>query len=243
MSFYETTILADNPVAFFRMNENSGTTAFDATGGASATISGVTLNQPSAGTGLSGSFQFTSASSIVEISRNLLTGSAFSVEMWVRSTSWTTRSYLLGHYMSDMSAWIDISTGSGGSLRFRVSGSEGSGDALPSLTLDTWQHLVFTWGADTLKCYLDGVLSATRTISGFVPAVATSGNVNLGSRITTQQPFYGYLDEFAVYDYVLTDAQVLFHFNAIEEPATPPVWMTLGVVDDLAPVTNFYVVN
>lgn len=85
MSYYST-ILASNPVAYYRLNEASGTVAHDASGnGYHATVSGATLSQPGAiGNDLDTSMFFTASGGVtLPNSLNVTTFSACSIEYWI----------------------------------------------------------------------------------------------------------------------------------------------------------------
>lgn len=66
-------ILADSPAFYFRLNETSGTTANNETGGPDATYSGVTLNQPALYPGGDPSIRFTGGVEFVAIPASTLT--------------------------------------------------------------------------------------------------------------------------------------------------------------------------
>jgi len=86
-----------------------------------------------------------------------------------------------------------------------------------AVPLTGWHHVVCTKTGATVKQYIDGV-DVTGTITN-ATLVSNSGgflffgsdnNANFGG----SEPFVGYLDEIAVYNRVLTPAEVLAHYNA-----------------------------
>ncbi len=82
-------------------------------------------------------------------------------------------------------------------------------------TVNTWKHMVFTYeqSTNTVKIYLNGELKTNGTFSSlntseFVVALY------LGSLFGgTTQRYFGYVDDLKIYNYALSDAQVLNLFN------------------------------
>jgi len=75
--------------------------------------------------------------------------------------------------------------------------------------------MVVTKDGDRIRSYLDGVLvgevSIVFVIDMFVP---TGGSTYLGAANgSNTTPFPGLLDEVAIYDYELTQAQVTAHYT------------------------------
>ena len=88
-----------------------------------------------------------------------------------------------------------------------------AGNWSTSATSTVWFQSVLTVNAVTGECksYLNGVLKNTAT------GVGTLQNTNyllLGKNGNNTQAFYGYLNNFAVYNYVLTQAQITTIFNS-----------------------------
>ncbi len=98
MSLYSTTVLADSPVAYYRLDEVTGTTAYDSTSNHyDAALNGTfTLNQPGAIIGDSDTcVLFTGAASglTVPYTLDITTFSAITIEIWLNivgsNTGWT----------------------------------------------------------------------------------------------------------------------------------------------------------
>src|SRR6266446_7743064 len=89
---YSATILADNPQAYYRLDETSGTVAHDSSpNGNNGTLpaSGITYSQPGAIVGDSNTSMLFGASSALSLPYNLnpSTWSALSLEYWINLTS------------------------------------------------------------------------------------------------------------------------------------------------------------
>jgi hypothetical protein len=94
-----------------------------------------------------------------------------------------------------------------------------------SAALGEWTHVVATFaisGANhTIKFYANGVL--LNGPSGVTGPGSTAADLSLDASIgqwSGDRFFSGGLDEFAIYDFALSDAQVAAHFAAIPEPSS-----------------------
>ena len=79
------------------------------------------------------------------------------------------------------------------------------------IPVSTWTHFVLTWSADQVKVYLNGKLvGQTTTHGGVKPGdLGNTGQNYLGrSQFETDPYFEGLLDEFRVYDRVLSESDV-----------------------------------
>lgn len=158
---YAATILADSPVAYYRMNESSGVIAHDATSNHyDATLTGsFTLSQPGAIVGdTDTSILFNSASAALNLpyTLNITTFSALSLEFWINIAS-------------------------------------------------VWHHVAVTCNGPTTITYYDGS----------VISPGTAASIEISSIFSYAGSYLnGYLDEVAIYNYVLTSTQVLTHYHA-----------------------------
>ena len=105
LAAYQDEVLADNPVAYYRFEETSGTTANDASGNSNsgAYNNGVLLGQPSA-PALGNAARFDGVNDYVSTSRTVSTD--FTLELWIN----TTASSLTGSqaYEGNGLVWSDV---------------------------------------------------------------------------------------------------------------------------------------
>ncbi|TKB90946.1 MAG: hypothetical protein E8D41_10790, partial [Nitrospira sp.] len=192
------------------MNEGSGTTLTDASGSGHI---GTLVNGPLwvAGQATYGqALSFDGVNDVVSIANSgtYNFGTAdFTIELWVKPN-------VLGggqrHLVSKCAAAAFV-TGckelylNGNQLLF---GSYSTGDTSGGTIADTnWHHiaLTFTDSTNTLRIYVDGVLTTTATKA--LEADNTAHVVTLGN-MHGNNPFSGLLDEFRVYSRVLTLAEI-----------------------------------
>ena len=70
-----------------------------------------------------------------------------------------------------------------------------------------WYHLAATWDGTTLQIYLDGTLEVARSEPNF-PLAGESGILAIGMTPNWAQPFDGVIDEVAIYDSPLSEAEI-----------------------------------
>lgn len=228
MSGYSSVILADSPLAYWRLNEASGTTAADSSGNAhNGTISGaVTLGAAGlvAGAGSDTAYSFDGTAGTpgqVLTAWNPSGYSAFSVEAWVNFSTIVSGS----NPRLIVNSHDDFTGTSGFELFYDVGGAGfhwtvGNGSATGNvvggaITFGATYHVVGTWDGATVRLYVNGQQVGTPgTLSGGTLA-AGPANVGLGYSSDYNGDYLtGALDEVAVYGAALTPTQVQAHYVA-----------------------------
>lgn len=221
-SAYAAAVLADTPVAYWRLDETSGTTAHDSSGhGNDATYiggvhpgtAGAITNDPDTAATFDGATGYVDGGS-----RFAFAGAQpFSLEAWVRASS--TTSYL------GIASREDTSGGppSEGYILF-VSPSDGvfgfqrlDGSSLTSITstsvasASAYVHIVATYDGVQMSVYVNGASEATETASFSI--AGASNDMVVGAEAGGGEDFFdGAMDEVAVYDHALTAARVTAHY-------------------------------
>lgn len=221
---YAQAVLNDNPIAYWRLDDAPGsTTARDLTGAHDGVYSGaVTLGQyrPFLRSAPNDAARFTGGSMRAESVDGLRDN--FSVEFWIHPESRANYDQHIGAesgwtqflFHGGASGEVWVGTGCcGGDRRFSLGAN--------TLELNKWQHFVFTFEeiSDTqglARFYKNATLLAEGTFlkgDAWTAFELYGGADSFGLR--------GLVDEVAVYDYALTQAQILTHFGlAVPEPAT-----------------------
>lgn len=237
---YAATILGDSPVGYWPLNDPPGTVAVDLVGNHTGTYpaSGVTFGMTSPLVREGGqSIAMNGGNTVISTASSFVTPASTSGEAWynLAAAPSATVSFLGMNISSD---------GSGGTCdRFlqvntsgRVNGSVFAGGSTRTAadgvsTCDgNWHHAVFTFGGGTLSLYVDGNLKSLG--SGFGGDQSYTGFVCIG-RSGGGGPLapVGSFGQVAIYNYVLSPAQVSAHYQAglgygTVQPAisTFPVW-------------------
>lgn len=224
---YDDYVLLDEPIAYWKLDETSGNTAFNSssinqlfhgtyTNGVVLDQQGLT--QDSQAVELDGDNDFIELGSISDTSKLALANTSFTLEAWIKPD-------LVGDLAQRI---IDKSDSSGGingyalaimpdgALLLLVDNSQYQTEP-GIITRGSWQHIVGINDAGTeFRLYVDGrEVSATyfQGNSQNPPAVTT--NMRLGTwNHSTEREYAGELDEVAIYDYALSENSIQQHFTS-----------------------------
>jgi hypothetical protein len=245
---YSSTVLQDNPIAYYRLEELAGAaTALDssATGAYPATYNynGIypQLGQPGIDVNSVAMLAAQPSSITAGYYADLNPQGPFSFEVWARPTSAPTG----GDYrcpIGNFGGWtlgggwyVYQTPGSSSTLTFIMQGTPVWINA--SYSLFTWYHLVGTYDGTNGAFYVNGQLAAAPVAAtGFL---ANPGNpLGIGQRGDGYGNWDGNLDEVAIYTHALSAAQVAAHYqvgtNSFRAPPTPAT-----VRQDPASVTSY----
>lgn len=217
---YVDAVLADRPRHYYRLDEAPGTTvARDAMGRADGTFTGVRLGVTGALRSSTDTGAFFDGTSNVTIPGVEDLPGAFSVEAWARAdTSEEPRPTIL-----------ERADPVGGALYgYRMSKPPGTTAAFElfrgeqTFTADVrankfadYGHLVAVFRAGELEIWRDGVRATTIPV-GDAPPSAVLGPLVLGGSRAGASAFRGAIDEVAIYDYPLDEAQIRRHYAVAE---------------------------
>jgi hypothetical protein len=162
---YSATVLADHPVAYWRMDETTGTTMADATGNANnGHYAGIyTLGQPGAIGGGSAAVAFDGQSGAASVlSSTSLQVNTVTIEAWINKRADTEYGVYVAKNVEPGggagSGWFQLlNSHHNGKLEFRVT-SDGSPSVVSNstLALNTWYYVVATYDGSTAKLYVNG---------------------------------------------------------------------------------------
>jgi len=226
-SRYRAAVMADSPVAYWRLGEESGTTAVDETGSHNGTyLNTPALNRPGIfATNAAASFDAASFEA-VEISDRAafdITG-ALTIESWVNASSYNNNRGILAKYIGagDQRSYVLAINASGNPLAvITSSGTFASAKQITSSAIigtSTWRHVVFVYVPSTsMELFLDGSSILRDTTS--IPASIHSGTAPLWVGRQFSDDFVnnhwdGLLDEVAIYPTALSAARIAAHYAA-----------------------------
>jgi hypothetical protein len=226
MATYLATVLADSPVAYYRLGEASGTSAADSSGNTStATISGagITYSQAGAINGDANTallFDGAAGKITTPSGVNIVGWGAITVEAWVKLTSnsfgnkatiWATGTTPTNSG-DGMKFWIG-NNGTNGGFAVGVTGNQWAQAIFSqTFTAGVWYHVAGVWNGSVVKVYVNGVLNgSTGSLSGslddtgFHPAIGQDPQAG-------SDYFPGTLDEPALYSHGLSAARLSTHY-------------------------------
>lgn len=213
---YESEVLADAPLAYWRLGELSGTTAADASGNArhgTYTATGVTLAQAGALPGEApAAARFDGSTGNLFASGVALSGSSFSLECFEKLAASPGFWMLFGQGTTSSRAGLHCGYRNSGSVTLGLYSDDL--DVPAPGDVGVWHHWVFTFDASTRvqTIYLDGVQRGSqRTAGGVYTGTGTfyvAGQWDGGAR------YNGTIDEVAVYGTALSPSRVSAHYGA-----------------------------
>lgn len=246
---YPAAVLADHPMAFYRLDESSGTTAFDYVGGYNGIYTNTILdfsapynpvsdptegNAPGFGIATTNNSYVGSVPTNVNFAAPTNVNAEFSLECW-----------LLAFNVKTDAGIISLGYGNGGEefalecggndpahdIRFYVRDAGGTAEAavssVPPTAGSVYHHVVAVCdeASGHVYLYIDGTNAATGNIPAKSGVVTSTQSLAIGSRQEGQgtqydNQFIGSIDEVAIYNYALSAAQVQAHYNASGVPAT-----------------------
>ncbi len=221
---YPSTVLADKPLAYLRVDESTGTVAHDSSGngdngqyagGFTLGVPGALLTDSDPAASLDGSTGYIDFGT-----RFPFVGTVpMTLEIWAKPAALTTSypSLFSRQINSPRSGYFMFvrDTGNGDSNTF---GFERWNDAgyqtawLQAPVSNAWHHFVGTFDGTTARAYMDGQLvasdSATQALGSF------TATLQVGTCVLGQDFFAGAVDEIAIYGAALSQARVLAHYHA-----------------------------
>lgn len=246
---FSSTVLSDNPISYWRLNENSGPTAFDATSSANDgnNLGGVSLGVPGI---VDNGYGFNGTGARVDMGNpanlNFGTTGEFSVEAvfnWdgggssinniIRKSDFPVSPPGSGYWLR-----INRDTQTLNFFTGETTGVGTSGSVSTTLSPNEWHHAVGTRDSSgVMRLFLDGDLAAIASSPG--TDTTSPAPFLLGAwddRFGIIEFFSGTIDEAAVYDSALSPDQVLAHARAagvaeqVPEPTSVLIWSSLGLV-------------
>jgi concanavalin A-like lectin/glucanase superfamily protein len=238
---YRAAVLADSPLAYYPLDETSGTVAQDFADG----YDGSYLNSPLLGdpgatplTGTAVLFDGVTNSVFIGNPAGLNFTDQITLEAWIKPNAVDGLRNILSHGYSTEVREVMIRIG-GGNYQTGVYDNGGLGSAnsiMPAEDVGNWVHLVSTYDGTNWNLYRNGILQdAEPSTTGAILvagswAIGSRGDINLGDgRI-----FGGDIDEAAIYDHALTPTRVyahyaLGHYGTTTAPSivTPPASQTV----------------
>lgn len=238
MSYYSATVLQDNPMAYYRLGELSGTTANDSANTYNGTISGgVTLGARDAIAGDSdAAMTFNGTSGYIALPSSLHIGglTAFSLECWVNIAAFNAGTYPHivaadepGAANNGMMLYLDANAKN---IAMQIGNGTTATNCyeFDTLSLNRWYYVVATFDGTNIRIYLNSVLKTTVALSGSIGTPAYAMTIARASSGAGSY-FPGTLDEVAVYPSVLSQARITAHYQAaISTPPLAPAGQTPG---------------
>jgi hypothetical protein len=220
---YVSEVLADSPLAYWRLGEASGTTAADASGNSRT---GTYVNTPTLGVAGLQTNDADTAMSIASNTGQIMSAtsaawmdvSSISVEVFVKfssATDATNGDAIVSRFNSPNFNWL-VWRNTSSQLAFQIRNTSGTVYNVSSssvVTVGTTYHVVATYNGTSCVLYVDGTQVATTPVTGTVQT--GGGNLEIGRYSGTNTTTPGAtIDEVAVYGTALTSTRVSTHYGS-----------------------------
>ncbi|OGK19984.1 hypothetical protein A2866_06240 [Candidatus Roizmanbacteria bacterium RIFCSPHIGHO2_01_FULL_39_8] len=230
------------PSAYWKLDECQGSTTYDSSGnslsgtiypgsGGETSIGDCNTSSTMWGSGQPGKWNyaldFDGTDDYITVADNALieaTSKNFTASAWIYPNAVSSNMAVVAKGTCGVS-WSDyelLTTGT--NLQFTFSTSGGATSTVTgtkTLSTNTWYHVAGTYDGSNLKVYVNGVLdnsaASTNTPNDTTDVMAiggrtTNGSVGCGS-VSNQHPFDGKIDDVKIFNYALTNYQLLTEFN------------------------------
>ena len=196
-------------VAAYTFAEGTGTTTADASGNSNAgTLAGGTAWSAAGRFGKALSFDGVNDLVSVPDAASLDLTTGMTIEAWVNPSALSGwRTVALKAIPAGLAYALYAHDGAprpAGTVN--TGGADQSAIGTAALPLNTWTHLAVTFGAGTLRLYVNGVQVGTQVVSG---SLVTSANpLTIGGNGVWSEWFAGLIDEVRIYNRALTQAEI-----------------------------------
>lgn len=222
--FYVQTILSDSPLAYYRLDEISGTVVHDSTAGGNTgtVVGGVTLAQPGATSDGDLAESFDGETGYLDVSTSALVALGsdddLTLEAWVFLRSLTDSESASGSG-TGVTVIESNETGNAYGYCFAIDDNghiwwwpAGGQDVHGTIAvpLNAWTHVVVVVSGGTSSLYVNGVLDTTGTTAGQPAGTFT----RIGHRSWVGGWLDGRVDEVAIYSHALSAARIQAHYQA-----------------------------
>ena len=197
---------AADPVSYWKLDEGSGTTAYNTIGTNNATIDGPIWTAGKYGSALS----FDGSNDFVQVAddNSLDLTTAGSIEVWAKKN--TQKSYQTYVAKGHTQAYQLMDYSNTGRIALRWGSNNNNLITDEVVPTGTWQHIVGTYDGSYLKIYINGNLS--KSVSYTTNAVANTTPLRIGARDDGSY-FNGLIDEVIIFNRALSGAEVLSHYQ------------------------------
>jgi hypothetical protein len=236
---YPATVLASNPLLYWRLGEGAGTSAFDSsssgitgTFGSSVTLAqpGLLIGDPDRAVGMPGGPY--AASKVITSPQTAVTQptAALTVEMLLKPSRYPTSTCIIascGFNGSTLGYSVGLSTV--GQITVILSQANGlNATSVGAISVGVTSHVAVTYDSSNIRIYINGVLDSTTAHAGAISGYSGTNGFVVGDTSTGRPDVYsGVIDEVAVYGAALSAATLLQHAN-LSKGAFPSITLGAG---------------
>ena len=213
---------ASGLAAYFKLNDGSGATATNSTGGTNGTLQGSPSWVASPAEHAGNALNFDGVDDIVTIAdhNSLDITTAITIEAWVYATKNSGIQNVVSKSSQAMNnGYIFPRTDNGWTsviMYLYIGSFRTLSAAYPGL--NAWHHVAATYDGTTMRLYINGVQAASQAQTGTINA--NTNNLVFGNQPGYSEYFGGSVDEVRVWNVARTQAQIQGNMNNTLDPAT-----------------------
>jgi hypothetical protein len=210
--------LSDNLVAYYKLDETSGTTAYDALGNYNGTNNGATVNQSGK---IGKAYSFDGTNDYVQIGDADLfdiNNNNFSINLWINPSSWTGTMGIVSKSVDIGSSkgWVLYRDSVSNKLEFRLNDGSMKKATFTSSSISSgsWKmiSIVYSDTNGNVILYEDG--SYVQTVSISAGDCRTTADITLGFADSWNAYFPGLIDEVGMWNRALSSTEVGELYNS-----------------------------
>lgn len=207
--------LTTNLVAYYKLDDNTGTSAADASGGG---LTGTLIGSPTwTAAKINSGLSFGGTSDYVKV-LSFPMGPDFSLSCWINATSFPHSYNAIATCINATTDYWSPLVKSTGQLAYYINtGNQFSYDGTGANTLatGTWYHLVFTYDSTggSAVGYVNASVDGSISVFGTLPI--NTGEMRIGSQSNAAgREFNGIIDEVGIWSRALTSTEVTSLYNS-----------------------------
>jgi hypothetical protein len=199
-------------ISYYKLDETSGTTAYDSLGVNNGFNNGATINVAGK---INTAYDFDGSNDYVLMDSAFQSGSwsEVSVSAWFYQDSRSDFSPII-YSRGSKTGYLSFLESDDSFFGFSVAGDVNDRVKVASSTLNIgeWIHAVGTYDGTTMRLYINGLNVANRTVSSTINFTGTS-YIGYDPAISTRK-FNGKIDEVAIWNRALTNSEISLLYNS-----------------------------
>lgn len=223
---YEEEVLADDPVVYFRFEEDDEATDSSGFDNIGEYMGGIEFDQPSAEEGLGNAIRLDGQSGFIQMTPMDLETDQVTIEAWV-NLELLAGGCCTSIFSPDgwQQGWLHYNLRGDGNIEFALNGGgpNNHNTAPGTVPFGEWTHIASVYDRDeaTVRTFVNGEEVDVSPPDFSTPqTVLFQVNAQVGAWQNTRF-LGGLLDEFAIYDTALSEDRILDHFEAATAPLPP----------------------
>lgn len=214
--------LTDNLVAYYKLDETSGSTSIDSTGTNNSTNYNASVNQTGK---IDKAYSFNGSSAYLQSSSQSFTGNAnYTITAWIKTDVANTYQVILSNGIESTKAGLKFKINDNNTIGADLANAAGP-SSTSTISTGTWYFVTLTKSSDTYQIYINGFTngsSVTITSSN----ISVAGTQRISKDVSSGTGYFnGLIDEIGIWTRALSSSEIAELYNSgtgLSYPFTPP---------------------